>query len=77
MSVSGAATGPSGWPAVVVVEEGMREGLQIEDASIPVADKTRLLEALSATGLRRIVVGSFVSPKWTPQMAHIDELVES
>jgi hydroxymethylglutaryl-CoA lyase len=73
----GTATGPAGWPAVVVVEEGMREGLQIEDAGIPVEDKVRLLEALSTTGLRRIVVGSFVSPKWTPQMAHIDDLVEA
>jgi len=53
----------------------MREGLQIEDAGIPVTDKIRLLDALSATGLRNIVVGSFVSPKWTPQMAQIDELV--
>ncbi len=55
----------------------MREGLQIEDASIPVADRVRLLDALSSTGLRRIVVGSFVSPKWTPQMADIDSVVES
>ncbi|NJC82957.1 citramalate synthase [Planosporangium mesophilum] len=71
-----AAIGPAGWPAVVVVEEGMREGLQIEDAAIPVEEKVRLLNALSATGLRRIVVGSFVSPKWTPQMAHVEEIIE-
>lgn len=62
-------------PRVILLEEGMREGLQIEDAAIPVADKIRLLDALSATGLRNIVVGSFVSPKWTPQMAEIDEIV--
>ncbi|MEU7814320.1 citramalate synthase [Pseudonocardia sp. NPDC049154] len=67
--------GPAGLPDVVLVEEGMREGLQIEDAAIPVADKIRLLDALSVTGLRRIVVGSFVSPRWTPQMAGIDELI--
>jgi hydroxymethylglutaryl-CoA lyase len=71
-----AAVGPAGWPAVVVVEEGMREGLQIEDAGIPVRDKVRLLDALSATGLRRIVLGSFVSPKWTPQMARIEEIID-
>ncbi|MQA03400.1 MAG: citramalate synthase [Streptosporangiales bacterium] len=70
------AHGPPGYPAVALVEEGMREGLQIEDADIPVDDKVRLLDALSNTGLRRIVVGSFVSPKWTPQMRHIDEIVE-
>jgi hydroxymethylglutaryl-CoA lyase len=69
-------TGPPGLPNVVLVEEGMREGLQIEDAGIPVADKIRLLNALSSTGLKRIVVGSFVSPKWTPQMASIDEIVQ-
>ena len=34
-----------------------------------------LLDALSATGLQTIVVGSFVSPKYTPQMAAIDELL--
>ena len=34
-----------------------------------------LLDALSDTGLKQIVVGSFVSPKWTPQMERIDEIV--
>ena len=63
------------WPKVVYKEEGMREGMQIEDANIPVDDKLRLLDALSETGLKRIVVGSFVSPKWTPQMERIDEIV--
>ncbi|GAA1228010.1 citramalate synthase [Pseudonocardia alaniniphila] len=75
-ALPGTIAGPPGFPDVVLVEEGMREGLQIEDAGVPVKDKIRLLDALSATGLRRIVVGSFVSPKWTPQMAGIDEIVE-
>ncbi|MEE9203023.1 MAG: citramalate synthase [Dehalococcoidia bacterium] len=63
------------WPRVNYREEGMREGMQIEDAGISVDDKVRLLEALSETGLKHIVVGSFVSPRWTPQMARIDEIV--
>ena len=63
------------WPKVVYKEEGMREGMQIEDASISVDDKIELLDALSETGLPQIVVGSFVSPKWTPQMERIDEIV--
>ena len=63
------------WPKVIYKEEGMREGMQIEDANISVDDKVRLLDALSETGLKQIVVGSFVSPKWTPQMARIDEIV--
>lgn len=63
-------------PTVVIVEEGMREGMQIESADIPVTSKIRLLDALSETGLKNIVVGSFVSPKWVPQMAQIDQLLE-
>src|SRR3990172_1446417 len=65
----------AGYPTILHTEEGMRDGLQIEDQNIPVADKIRLLDALSETGLKEIAVGSFVSPKWTPQMACIDELV--
>ena len=68
--------GANDFPNVEIIEEGMREGLQIEDASISVDEKLRLLDALSRSGLSTIVVGSFVSPKWTPQMAEIDELVE-
>ena len=64
------------YPKIVHTEECMRDGLQIESADIPVADKIRLLEALSETGLREIAVGSFVSPKWTPQMAQIDQVVK-
>jgi len=62
-------------PKVVIVEEGMREGMQIESADIPVEAKIRLLDALSATGLKHIVVGSFVSPKWVPQMARVEEVI--
>jgi hydroxymethylglutaryl-CoA lyase len=61
---------------VVLTEEGMRDGLQIERADISVADKIRLLDALSETGLKEIAVGSFVNPRWVPQMACIDELVK-
>jgi len=64
------------YPRIHIVEECMREGMQIESVEITTDDKVRLLDALSATGLESIVVGSFVSPKYTPQMAAIDELVE-
>src|SRR5487761_1918442 len=63
------------YPKVEIIEEGMREGMQIESADITVSDKLRLLDALSISGLKTIVVGSFVSPKWTPQMAQVVELV--
>ena len=65
----------AGYPTVLHTEEIMRDGLQCSDESIPVSEKIRLLNALSDTGLKEIAVGSFVSPKWTPQMACIEDLV--
>ena len=66
----------TGYPHVVIIEEGMREGMQIESADIGVEAKIELLNALSRTGLGTIVACSFVSAKWTPQMACADELME-
>jgi hydroxymethylglutaryl-CoA lyase len=63
------------YPKILYTEEGLREGMQIEDENIPVEAKVELLDALSETGLKEIVVGSFVSPKYTPQMSRIDEIV--
>ena len=54
---------------VRLVEVGPRDGLQNEKQPISVADKVRLTDELSAAGLSYIEVGSFVSPKWVPQMA--------
>ena len=54
---------------VRLVEVGPRDGLQNEKLPISVADKVRLVDDLSAAGLSYIEVGSFVSPKWVPQMA--------
>jgi hydroxymethylglutaryl-CoA lyase len=66
----------SAHPAVIITEEAMREGMQIESVSITLEQKLQLLDALSRTGLKRIVVGSFVHPRWAPQMAQIDALVQ-
>ncbi len=55
--------------SVCLVEVGPRDGLQNEAQPVSVADKVRLVDDLSAAGLRYIEVGSFVSPKWVPQMA--------
>ncbi|MGK9063753.1 hydroxymethylglutaryl-CoA lyase [Stutzerimonas chloritidismutans] len=54
---------------VRLVEVGPRDGLQNEKQPISVADKVQLVNDLSAAGLQYIEVGSFVSPKWVPQMA--------
>ena len=54
---------------VRLVEVGPRDGLQNEKQPISTADKVRLVDDLSAAGVLYIEVGSFVSPKWVPQMA--------
>ncbi|NWA28006.1 hydroxymethylglutaryl-CoA lyase [Pseudomonas gingeri] len=54
---------------VRLIEVGPRDGLQNEAQPISVADKVRLVDRLTEAGLGYIEVGSFVSPKWVPQMA--------
>jgi hydroxymethylglutaryl-CoA lyase len=58
---------------ISIREVGPRDGLQNEDP-VPAADKIRLLDALSATGVGRIEAVSFVHPKAIPQMADADEV---
>jgi len=53
---------------VHIVEVGPRDGLQNEKHSIPVGTKIELVNRLATTGVRTIEAGSFVSPKWTPQV---------
>ncbi|NCV60475.1 MAG: hypothetical protein EBW52_03580, partial [Betaproteobacteria bacterium] len=57
---------------VLITEVGPRDGLQNEKPFIAHALKIELVDRLSAAGCRHIEVGSFVSPKWTPQMAGTD-----
>jgi hydroxymethylglutaryl-CoA lyase len=57
------------WPTNVrIVEVGPRDGLQNEVA-VSTEAKIALVNALAEAGLRTIETGSFVSPKWVPQMA--------
>ncbi|PIW60430.1 hydroxymethylglutaryl-CoA lyase [Shewanella sp. CG12_big_fil_rev_8_21_14_0_65_47_15] len=53
---------------VSIFEMGPRDGLQNE-VVVPTAAKIALIESLAEAGLKRIEAGSFVSPKWVPQMA--------
>ena len=62
--------------SVIITDDTMREGLQIESAAIPVEAKLRLLDALGETGAKVISIGSFAHPKWTPSMACIDEIAQ-
>jgi hydroxymethylglutaryl-CoA lyase len=60
---------------VDVYEVGPRDGLQNELRTLPTRDKARLIEALVASGEKRIEVTSFVSPKWIPQLADAEEVL--
>ena len=57
-------------PAKVrMVEVGPRDGLQNEAQIIDAATRIALIHRLAEAGLTTIEAGSFVSPKWIPQMA--------
>lgn len=55
---------------VTLHEVGPRDGLQNEPGVISVDEKVALIALLSQSGLTEIEVGSFVHPKWVPQMAN-------
>jgi hydroxymethylglutaryl-CoA lyase len=53
----------------------VRDGFQIEKAFIPTATKVELINQLSRTGLHRIEVTSFVSPRAVPALADALEVL--
>ncbi len=61
---------------VNIVEVGPRDGLQNE-SPVSTRTKIRLIDLLSDTGLSHIEAGSFVSPKWVPQMADSKEVMQA
>ena len=60
--------------SVRIVEVGPRDGLQNEKQPIDVAVKVNLVDMLADAGLATIETGSFVNPKWVPQMAGSEEV---
>ena len=54
---------------VSLVEMGPRDGLQNEASALPLVQRLELIARLAESGLQRIEVGAFVSPKKVPQMA--------
>src|SRR4029077_2217644 len=62
-------------PKVVITDETLRDGLQIERLGVSLDEKLKLIDMLVAAGVNRLVVGAFVNPKWSPQMADTEQLV--
>ncbi|MCT9929343.1 hydroxymethylglutaryl-CoA lyase [Planotetraspora sp. A-T 1434] len=61
---------------VTIYEVGPRDGLQNEDVTLPVEVKRELIGRLAEAGLRTIEATSFVHPKWVPQLADAEELLD-
>ncbi|WP_433337148.1 hydroxymethylglutaryl-CoA lyase [Spirillospora sp. CA-294931] len=61
---------------VTIYEVGPRDGLQNEDTIVPAAVKAEFVTRLAAAGLRTIETTSFVHPKWIPQLADAEELLD-
>lgn len=61
--------------SVRIMEVGPRDGLQNEKKALDADQRVGLIRALAAAGVKNIEVGSFVSPKWVPQMADTDSVV--
>ena len=59
---------------VTLVEVGPRDGLQNESTPITVETRVELVNRLAAAGLPVVETGSFVNPKWVPQMASSEEV---
>lgn len=57
-----------------VIEVGPRDGLQNEKVRVPASAKVELVERLVDAGLKDVELGSFVHPKWVPQMADTAEV---
>jgi len=60
--------------SVTIVEVSPRDGLQNQQHAISLDHKINLVNQLADAGLKVIETGSFVSPKWVPQMADSAEL---
>lgn len=73
----GYATAASSKQMINLVEVGPRDGLQNEKQAISVSTKAELINRLAHAGVKTIEAGSFVSPKWVPQMAGTSEVLSS
>lgn len=60
-----------------IQEVSVRDGFQIEPKFIPTDEKVKLINALSRTGLAKIEVTSFTSPKAIPALADAEAVMRS
>ena len=63
--------------SIEIYEVSMRDGLQNEKGFIPTVAKLGMIDNLISRGFKSIEVTSFVHPKWIPQLADAEELIDS
>ncbi|WP_343994374.1 hydroxymethylglutaryl-CoA lyase [Nocardioides dubius] len=61
---------------MTIWEVGPRDGLQNEKTIVPVEVKAEFIHRLAGAGHRVIEATSFVHPRWVPQLADAEELLE-
>lgn len=66
----------SGKTDIEIVDVTARDGLQNESVMFSTEDKLRLIDGILATGAKRIEVASFAHPKYVPQMADAEAVIE-
>ena len=62
---------------LLLEDEALRDGLQMETRIFSLEEKLQLYRMLKNAGIKRIQVGSFVHPRIVPQMADTDELIRA
>lgn len=62
---------------VRITDVAPRDGLQNEPGRIPLDQKLALVRALAASGVDEVEITSFVSPRWIPQLADAEQLLEA
>lgn len=64
-------------PDLLLEDEALRDGLQMETRIFSTEEKLHIFQLLKSAGIKRIQVGSFVHPKAVPQMADTEELIRA
>jgi hydroxymethylglutaryl-CoA lyase len=76
MATSSTGLGRFRGKRVYLNDVAMRDGLQIEPVFVPTEDKIRMVNALSRTGLAKIEVTSFTSPKAIPALRDAEAVMK-
>ena len=61
---------------IIIMETGLRDGLQVVEKYVSVEDRLIILNGFIEAGIKNIQVTSFVNPKKVPQMSESEKLIK-